>query len=95
MVSIRRPTGADHRDSIADIFGTEIEVRGRFEPTIRIGGLQAASTSALSVKPVSFESLTKLADSIATQVTGEKYRAKLFRVPRSANEPMTAAPRGC
>ncbi|MDE5447007.1 DUF1592 domain-containing protein [Bradyrhizobium sp. CSA207] len=87
VVSMRRLTQAEYRSSIADIFGAEIEVRGFFEPTIRIGGLQAASTSVLSVTPVGFESLTKLADNIATQVTGEKYRAKLPCVPKSAKEP--------
>lgn len=86
-VSMRRLTQQEYRNSIADIFGTEIEVRGFFEPTIRIGGLQATSTSVLSVTPVGFESFTKLADSIATQVTGEKYRAKLPCVPKSAKEP--------
>ncbi|MCA6112802.1 DUF1592 domain-containing protein [Bradyrhizobium cenepequi] len=87
VVSMRRLTQQEYRNSIADIFGTEIEVRGRFEPTIRVGGLQAASTSVLSITPVGFESFTKLADSIATQVTGEKYRAKLSCVPKSAKEP--------
>ncbi|WP_035661648.1 DUF1592 domain-containing protein [Bradyrhizobium sp. Ec3.3] len=90
VVSMRRLTHAEYRNSIADIFGTEIEVRGFFEPTIRIGGLQAASTSVLSVTPVGFESFTKLADSIAIQVTGEKYRAKLPCVPKSAKEPNDA-----
>ncbi|MCC8935891.1 DUF1592 domain-containing protein [Bradyrhizobium sp. Arg68] len=87
VVSMRRLTQAEYLNSIADIFGTEIEVRGRFEPTIRIGGLQAASTSVLSVTPVGFESFTELADSIASQVTREKYRAKLRCVPKSAREP--------
>ncbi|WP_084305579.1 DUF1592 domain-containing protein [Bradyrhizobium sp. ARR65] len=87
IVSMRRLTEAEYRNSIADIFGTEIEVRGRFEPMIRVGGLQAASTSVLSVTPVGFESFTKLADSIATQATEEKYRAKLPCVPKSAKAP--------
>src|ERR1044072_7852946 len=77
VVSMRRLTQAEYRNSIADIFGKEIEVRGSFEPTIRVGGLQAASTSVLSVTPVGFESFTNMADSIAVEVTGEKYRAKL------------------
>ncbi|MCC8965360.1 DUF1592 domain-containing protein [Bradyrhizobium sp. Pear76] len=87
IVSMRRLTEVEYRNSIADIFGTEIEVRGAFEPAIRIGGLQAASTSVLSVTPVGFEAFTKLADSIAIQVTEEKYRTKLPCVPKSAKEP--------
>ena len=87
VTSLRRLTQAEYRNSIADIFGPEIEVRGSFEPTIRIAGLQAASTSTLSVTPVGFESFTQMADSIATQVAGEKYRAKLPCKPKDAKAP--------
>ena len=87
VASLRRLTQQEYRNSIADIFGKEIEVRGAFEPTIRIGGLQAASTAVLSVTPVGFESFTNMADSIAVQVTGEKYRAKLPCAPKSAKAP--------
>ncbi|HEX4637741.1 MAG TPA: DUF1592 domain-containing protein [Rhizomicrobium sp.] len=87
VMSMRRLTQAEYRNSIADIFGKEIEVRGSFEPTIRVGGLQAASTSVLSVTPVGFESFTNMADSIAVQVTGEKYRAKLPCTPKDAKTP--------
>jgi hypothetical protein len=87
VVSLRRLTQNEYRNSVADVFGPEIEVRGAFEPTIRIGGLQAASTAVLSVTPVGFESYTKMADSIAVQVTGEKYRAKLSCAPKDAKAP--------
>src|ERR1700710_1785746 len=73
VASLRRLTQAEYRNSVADIFGPEIEVRGVFEPTRRVGGLQAASTATLSVTPAGFESFTKMADAIAVQVTGEKY----------------------
>jgi hypothetical protein len=33
VVSLRRLTEQEYRNSIADIFGKEIEVRGTFEPT--------------------------------------------------------------
>ena len=81
---MRRLTQEEYRNSISDIFGPEIEVRGVFEPTIRVGGLQAASTTVLSVTPVGFESFTKMADSIAVQVTAEKYRSKLPCAPKDA-----------
>src|SRR5215471_1982123 len=71
VASMRRLTQAEYRNSIADIFGKEIEVRGAFEPTIRIAGLQSTSTGVLSVTPVGFESFSSMADSIATQVTAE------------------------
>ena len=41
VASLRRLTEQEYRNSIADIFGKEIEVRGSFEPTIRSGGLAA------------------------------------------------------
>src|SRR6186997_3047224 len=68
VVSLRRLTQEEYRNSITDIFGKEIEVRGAFEPTIRIAGLLSTSTSVLSVTPVGFESFSGMADSIAIQV---------------------------
>ena len=44
VASLRRLTEQEYRNSIADIFGKEIEVRGTFEPTKRTGGLEAASS---------------------------------------------------
>ncbi|MET4519065.1 DUF1592 domain-containing protein [Bradyrhizobium sp. I1.7.5] len=87
VVGMRRLTEAEYRNSVADIFGNEIEVRGSFDPTIRIGGLLAAGTSVLSVTPVGFESFTNMANSIAIQVTGEKYRSKLPCVPGAPEKP--------
>ncbi|MCP5412631.1 MAG: DUF1592 domain-containing protein [Alphaproteobacteria bacterium] len=84
VVSLRRLTQDEYRNSIADIFGPGIEIRGMFEPTIRVGGLQAASTAVLSVTPAGFESYTKMADSIAVQVTGEKLRDRLPCTPARA-----------
>ena len=49
VVSLRRLTQGEYRNSIADIFGPQIEVRGVFEPDRRVGGLQAASTAVLSL----------------------------------------------
>jgi hypothetical protein len=91
VASLRRLTQEEYRNSVSDIFGPEIEVRGVFEPTIRVGGLQAASTTVLSVTPVGFESFTKMADSIAVQVSAEKYRSKLPCAPKDAK----AADDGC
>jgi hypothetical protein len=82
VASLRRLTEQEYRNSIADIFGKEVEVRGSFEPTKRSNGLEAISTAVLSVTPVGFESFNKMADDIAAQVTAEKYRAKLPCTPR-------------
>ena len=82
VVSLRRLTEPEYRNSVADIFGKEIEVRGTFEPTIRSNGLAAISTGSLSVTPMGFESFNKMANDIAAQVTAEKYRAKLPCAPK-------------
>jgi hypothetical protein len=87
VVSMRRLTEQEYRNSIADIFGKEIEVRGSFEPTKRSNGLEAISTGLLSVTPVGFESFNKMADDIAAQVTAEKYRGKLPCAPQDPKVP--------
>lgn len=82
VASLRRLTEQEYRNSIADVFGKEIEVRGSFEPTIRSNGLAAISTGTVSVTPVGFESFNKMANDIAAQVTAEKFRAKLPCAPK-------------
>ena len=87
VASLRRITEPEYRNSIADIFGKEISVRGSFEPAKRTGGLEAASSALLSVTPVGLESFNKMADDIAAQVTAEKYRAKLPCAPKDPKAP--------
>ncbi len=77
VVSMRRLTEQEYRNSIADIFGKDIVVQGVFEPGKRIGGLIEASAAILSVTPVGFDSYSKMADSIAVQATSEKARGRL------------------
>src|SRR5688572_19641649 len=86
VASLRRLTEQEYRNSIADVFGKEIEVRGSFEPTKRTGGLAAASTALLSVTPMGFEAFSKMANDIAAQVTAEKYRAKRSEERRVGKE---------
>ncbi|HEY1876883.1 MAG TPA: DUF1592 domain-containing protein, partial [Rhizomicrobium sp.] len=88
VVGLRRLTEQEYRNSIADIFGKDIAVQGVFEPGKRIGGLIEASSAILSITPVGFDSYSKMADSIAVQVTGEKNRARLVPCkPNSATQP--------
>jgi hypothetical protein len=77
VVSMRRLTEQEYRNSIGDIFGKDIVVQGVFEPGKRIGGLIEASAALLSVTPVGFDSYSKMADSIAVQATSEKARDRL------------------
>ena len=92
LSGLRRLTESQYRNSIADIFGPDILVQGKFEPDRRVGGLLAASSSTLSITPAGFEGYAKIADGVARQVVDEKHRAKLLPcAPKSA----TAADRGC
>jgi len=88
VVSMRRLTEQEYRNSIADIFGKDIAVQGVFEPGKRIGGLIEASAAILSITPVGFDSYSKMADSIAVQATSEKARGRLVSCkPASATQP--------
>ena len=92
LSGLRRLTESQYRNSIADVFGPDILVQGKFEPDRRVGGLLAASSSTLSITPAGFEGYAKIADGVARQVVDEKHRAKLLPcAPKSA----TAADRGC
>jgi hypothetical protein len=88
VAGLRRLSEQEYRNSIADIFGKDIAVQGMFEPQVRMGGLVATSAAVLSVTPAGFESFSKMADGIATQVTDEKHRGKLVSCkPKAANAP--------
>lgn len=88
LASLRRLTESQYRNSIADIFGADILVQGRFEPERRVGGLLAASATTLSITPAGFEGYAKMASGIARQVVDDKHRAKLLPcVPKSAAAP--------
>ena len=81
---LRRLTESQYRSVIADIFGPDIKVVGRFEPDLRIDGLQAVGTSAVSVTAAGLEQYEGLARNIAAQVTDEQHRAKLVGCEPSA-----------
>src|SRR6476469_4089815 len=93
VTSLRRLTQAEYRTSVADIFGSEIEVRGSFEPTIRIAGLQAASNSTLSVTPEKYRAKlprqpkdVKAPDDGCSRQVLDHYGMLLFRRPLSDSE---------
>lgn len=75
---VRRLTEAQYRASIADIFGDDIKVTGRFEPDLRIDGLMAAGSTQVSITPGGFEHYLSIAQGIAAQVTDESHRARLI-----------------
>lgn len=76
--AIRRLTEAQYRSTIADIFGSDIKVVGRFEPDLRVEGLIAVGGSAVSVGPAGFEQYEGIARNIAAQVMEEPRRARII-----------------
>src|SRR5688572_7594794 len=65
---IRRLTAEQYRHSVADIFGSDIKVAGRFEPGVRKEGLLAVGAGTVTITPAGFEQFQKMARSIAAQV---------------------------
>ena len=88
VAGLRRLSESEYRNSIADIFGRDIEVQGRFEPDRRVGGLLSASSAILSITPAGFESYSKMADSIASQLVDPKRRTRLVTcTPKAPTAP--------
>jgi hypothetical protein len=86
----RRLTETQYRQTIADIFGEDIKIAGRFEPGIRKNGLLAVGTAVVAVSPSGFEQYDTMARSIAEQVVDEKHRGAL--IPCKPASPKAADP---
>jgi hypothetical protein len=77
-MQVRRLTEPQYRQAIADVFGSDIEVIGRFEPDLRVDGLIAVGTSAVSVTASGLEQYEAIAREIARQVVSPERRTKLI-----------------
>lgn len=76
-VAMRRLTAEQYRHAIADAFGPEIDVAGRFEPDNRRDGLIAIGSAWVTVTPSGFEQYEAMASYIAEQVVSEEHRERL------------------
>jgi hypothetical protein len=86
--AVRRMTEAQYRQTIADIFGPDIKVTGRFEPGMRSSGLLAVGAGRVTVTPSGFEQYEAMGRSIAAQALDEKHRDRLMPCkPASAKAP--------
>lgn len=75
IVAMRRITEAQYRNTIADVFGPDIKVSGRFEPIVRpVHELLASGATAAAVSPTGLENFDAMARVIAAQVFDEKHR---------------------
>src|SRR5260370_24358985 len=74
---IRRLTESQYRATIADIFGPEIPIVGRFEHGLRADGLLAVGTSQAGISSFSFEQYDASARGVAAVVVSEARRRQL------------------
>jgi hypothetical protein len=77
IVATRRVTESQYRQTIADVFGSDIEVNGRFEPERREHLLLAVGASMLSISAAGFDQYFAMAKSVSDQILDDKRRAKL------------------
>jgi hypothetical protein len=75
---LRRLTEEQYRRSIADIFGADITIAGRFEQERRTAGLLAIDSTSGSYSPSGFEQYEQTARAIAAQVTDADHRSTLI-----------------
>jgi hypothetical protein len=75
---MRRLTESQYRQTIADVFGSDIRVVGRFEPDLRVDGLLAVGTSLVSMTANGLEQYETTAREIALQVVSPAHRDRLI-----------------
>jgi hypothetical protein len=74
---VRRLTAAQYQSTIADVFGPDIKIGGRFEPDRRDEGLLAVGTSRVSIAVSGLTQYDAMARMIADQVVDKEHRATL------------------
>ena len=84
---LRRLTEAQYRQSIEDVFGSNIRVVGRFEPDLRVDGLLAVGTSVVSITPGGMEQYEAIAGDVARQVVDSENRDRLIGCAPAASDP--------
>ena len=88
---LRRLNETQYRNAIADIFGGDVTVAGRFEPELRSGGLLALGAGQVAVSPAGLEQYDAIARNIAQQVVDDKHRAALVPCQPAATVDATCA----
>lgn len=76
-IAVRRITESQYRHAIANTFGKDIVINGRFEPGKREEGLLAVGGMQLSITSGGFEQYFSIARSVADQVMDPKRRDAL------------------
>jgi len=85
---LRRLTQAQYQHVIADVFGADITIGGRFEPDIRDSGLIEVGAGKVSVPAAGLEQYGKMARSVSVQVFDKAHRDSMVDCkPASAAAP--------
>lgn len=91
-IAMRRLTESQYRATVADLFGEDVVVAGRFEPDNRVAGLLAVGSSNVSVTPSGFEQYDAIARGVAAQALDQQHRAALVPCqPTDATDDACAA----
>jgi hypothetical protein len=88
---IRRLTESQYRATVADIFGPDIPIVGRFEHALRADGLLSVGTSQAGISSFSFEQYDASARGVAAEVVSEKRREKLVPCKPASDKEFDAA----
>ena len=67
IAQVRRLNEQQYRNSIADVFGAGVEIKGRFEPELRTRGLLALGSAVVSITPFGFEQFDTVGRGVARQ----------------------------
>jgi hypothetical protein len=91
QVKASRLTPEQYRAVIGDIFGPQIDLGGRLEPVMRVGGLLTVGASSVSVTAAGMEQFDAMAEAIADQVLLQAANRQIFLPckpadPRKADE---------
>lgn len=82
---IRRLTEEQYRNIIADIFGEQIIIGGRFDPLLRTDGLLATGSWSASMTPAGMLQYEEMARSIAKQLTSTQQRRYFIPCEQDSN----------
>lgn len=83
--TVRRLSEAQYRNTIADVFGPDIKVAGRFEPDLRVDRLLAVGSSSIGISPAGLEQYDSIARSVAEQAMSDANRDRIVPCkPRAA-----------
>jgi hypothetical protein len=72
---LRRLTQLQYKNIVADIFGADIKIGGRFEPDMRENGLLELGAGKASIPAAGLAQYVGMARSVAAQVLDENHRA--------------------